>query len=342
MLAIIDVLLTTARVLLSFLSNRNKLPKRSWRSEFVSRLARDFLNRSIVHPYNWMRQRQACLTLYSPDLFKVRVEQQAFAGVSCLVVCPKSSKASKTIVYFHGGGYALGSAKGYQLTAAKLALKAKAKVILVDYRRVPAAALPAAQEDSFAVVNMLLQDDRSQRLVLMGDSAGGALCLATLKRLNQIKAKQDSEEKMLSRISACVMISPWVAPLNPEKLSIENASCDILNASITQHWVNTFFLNETHREWIDFSEVSALDIAPVDWPKLYIQVAGAEVFYNQVNDLSVQLKLIGVSHEFDVFPDQFHVFQTFSPIVPEADDALSAIAQFVRSDHIADPAVLVR
>ena len=326
MRALFDVFFTCIKVGASCFTNRNKLANRSWRGEFIFRLAKSFLSRSIGKEFTWIRTRQKLLTLYSPDLLKVRSEKIFIAGVTCLSVQTKQeANPSSTIIYFHGGGYAVGSADGYHLMAAKIALKCQAKVIVVDYRLVPEFALPTAQDDCYAVTQYVLAD-KTHKVLLMGDSAGGALCLSMLKRLKA--AKQDES---LSRLAGCALISPWVAPLSYKNLSLENEASDMLDRHITQCWVDTFYQSEAQGQEVDLSDIQSLGLAKKDWPPLYIQAAGAEVFLKQVQTLSDQLASMTIQHEFEVFADQFHVFQTFSPIVPEANDALNKIAGFVRS-----------
>ncbi len=329
MFAALDVLFTCLKTFVSCLINRKKLAKRSWRGEFIFRLAKSFLTRSIGKDFKWIRDRQKLLTLFSPDLLKVSSEKLTIAGVNCIAMRPKNlPDPAKTIVYFHGGGYAVGSADGYQLMAAKIALMNKANVVVVDYRLVPEFTLPAAQDDCYAVTQALLTKPPKQKLILMGDSAGGALCLATLKRL---KTASNADLDLLSRITACVLISPWLTPLSYENLSLENEATDMLDRHITQYWVDTFYQTEVQKEFLDFSDISSLGIPKDQWPKLYIQVAGAEVFLKQVLTLSEQLEALDIKHDIDNFADQFHVFQTFSPLVPEAKDALKGVAAFLRS-----------
>tara|TARA_R110002167_G_scaffold24249_5_gene85612 strand:+ start:519 stop:1514 length:996 start_codon:yes stop_codon:yes gene_type:complete len=330
MLAVLDVFYAVLKVLVScltsFLMGNDKLPERSWRGEFIARLAKSLLTRSINKDFDWIRSRQAVLTLYSPDLLKVEKVKADIAGVPCITLQPKKlSDPKKVIVYFHGGGYAVGSAAGYQLMGAKLALMCQAKVVLVDYRLVPDYALPAAQEDCYAVTQELIQKFAGHKIILMGDSAGGALCLSTLKRLN------DASNSGLTEIAASVLISPWVAPLSYKNLSLENEGTDMLDRHITQYWVDTFCQSDAQRKEVDFSDIQTLGLAKEHWPSLYIQAAGAEVFLGQVQTLSEQLNAIGAEHDLDIFTDQYHVFQTFSPLVPEAKDALKAIASFVGS-----------
>ena len=330
MLAVLDVFYTVLKTLvsclISCLRGGQKLPKRSWRGEFIARLAKSLLTRSIGKNFEWIRSRQQVLTLYSPDLLKINSEETDIAGVPCIILqAKKCFEPERVIVYFHGGGYAVGSASGYKLMGAKLALMCQAKVVLVDYRLVPNHPLPAAQDDCYAVTDALIQKSSAQKIMLMGDSAGGALCLSTLKRLNE------ASTEALKKVTASVLISPWVAPLSYHNLSLENEGTDMLDRNITQYWADTFCQSNAQKQEVDFSDINNLGLAKAHWPKLYIQAAGAEVFLGQVQALSKQLNEIGIEHDMDIFADQFHVFQTFSPLVPEAKDALMAIASFIKA-----------
>lgn len=328
MLAALDVFFTVIKTFVSCFTRRHKLPRRSWRGEFIFRLAKSLLTRSIGKDFEWIRARQNLLTLLSPDVLKVTIQRTQINDVPCISFQSKKILNTDTIIiYIHGGGYAVGSAEGYKLTCAKLALQCNAKVISVDYRLVPDFPLPAAQDDCFAVTHAIASQHPQQKIILMGDSAGGTLCLSALQRL---KACPSPEDDAIRKITACVLISPWVAPLSYENLSLENETHDMLDRPITQYWVDTFYHSETLKNEVDFSDITCLGLTENSWPKLYIQAAGAEVFLKQVKGLSEQLSELGVPHEFKIFPDQFHVFQTFSPLVPEAKTALSDIAEFVR------------
>lgn len=328
-MAFLDVLFTSIKTLLSCLFNRRKLAKRSWRGEFVVRLVKSLLRRSIGKEFRGVRKRQAMLTLFTPALLKVKRRKLLIAGVPCIEFVPNSlASPEKTILYIHGGGYTIGSAAGCQFMAAKLALRSQAKVILVDYRLVPEHPLPAAQDDCYAVTLESLRQKRNKVLILMGDSAGGALCLSTLKRLQERRAIDGFSP---ADIRACVLISPWLAPLNPDKLSLENQTTDSIDKVITDYWVNTFFQSEDLRSEIDFSQLTALGIDRHVMPRLYLQVAGAEIFLKQVLQFKEQLEAGGFEYQIDIFEDQFHGFQTFLPLVPEAYAAISKLRSFVNS-----------
>jgi acetyl esterase len=85
------------------------------------------------------------------------------------------------VLYFHGGGFVLGSLDSHQMVTARLAIDTGLDVIAVDYRLAPEHRAPAAHDDCLAVTLAALSGrlpfDVSAHapLQLAGDSAGGTL-----------------------------------------------------------------------------------------------------------------------------------------------------------------------
>lgn len=112
---------------------------------------------------------------------RVPHRREVIGGVACLVAGP--SKAARplavadapTVVYAHGGGYALGSAAVAIPITARLAAGGL-RVVSVDYRQPPEHTFPAALNDVLAVYLELAASDTP--LALAGDSSGGALALS--------------------------------------------------------------------------------------------------------------------------------------------------------------------
>ena len=74
------------------------------------------------------------------------------------------------VLFFHGGGYVVGSLESHDDCCAGLAARAGCEVIALDYRLAPEHPFPAACEDALAAAGAL-----EGPLVLAGDSAGGTL-----------------------------------------------------------------------------------------------------------------------------------------------------------------------
>ncbi len=84
------------------------------------------------------------------------------------------------LLYFHGGGFVVGSLKTHDSLCRQLALRSGCAVLALDYRLAPEHPFPAAVDDSWAALQFVAtQADTlgldGSRLAVGGDSAGGTL-----------------------------------------------------------------------------------------------------------------------------------------------------------------------
>jgi acetyl esterase/lipase len=91
---------------------------------------------------------------------------------------PASPGPHPIVVYFHGGGWVLGSHDSDDPFCRDLCVRADAVVVSVDYRHAPEARFPAAADDGFAAVRWIAANaerlgGRPGRLAVCGWSAGG-------------------------------------------------------------------------------------------------------------------------------------------------------------------------
>ncbi|XP_062225785.1 probable carboxylesterase 13 [Phragmites australis] len=113
------------------------------------------------------------------------------------------------VVYFHGGGFVVGSAASgaYHRCLNDLAAACPAVAVSVDYRLAPEHPLPAAYEDSLAALKWALSaadpwlaaHGDPARVFLAGDSAGGNIC-------HHLAMHTDMRDVGLKGI---VLIHPW-------------------------------------------------------------------------------------------------------------------------------------
>ncbi|SEK06904.1 alpha/beta hydrolase [Paraburkholderia diazotrophica] len=92
------------------------------------------------------------------------------------------------VLYFHGGGFVVGSLASHDLITARIAADTGLCVIAVDYRLAPEHPAPAAHEDCLAVTRAALDGRLPFGLVptslqLAGDSAGATLAASVAMRL---------------------------------------------------------------------------------------------------------------------------------------------------------------
>jgi acetyl esterase len=113
------------------------------------------------------------------------VAEWEIGGVPSLVVTPigsggTGSDPSPVLVWFHGGGWVIGSAEQSLHTARDLAAGAGCIVVVPDYRLAPEHPFPAAFDDALAVTRAVVDQPGQvggdpSRIAVGGDSAGGNL-----------------------------------------------------------------------------------------------------------------------------------------------------------------------
>jgi acetyl esterase/lipase len=72
-----------------------------------------------------------------------------------------------------------------------------------------------------------------------------------------------------------------------------------------------------------------------DLPPLLIQVGSAEVLLDDSTRLAARASAAGVRTTLEVWPDMIHVWQSFAAILPEANQAIERIVEFIRK-HLRD------
>ena len=92
----------------------------------------------------------------------------------------ESDEAMPALVWYHGGGWTIGSIEGADANCRRLATLADCVVISVDYRMGPEDPFPAAVDDAYAIAVWAVQNAPRmnidpERIAVGGDSAGGNL-----------------------------------------------------------------------------------------------------------------------------------------------------------------------
>lgn len=110
------------------------------------------------------------------------VDDVVLAEVPVRIYRPAGADGS-AVVFFHGGGWVLGSIETHDRQCRQLAEGTGATVVNVGYRLAPEHPFPAAYDDALAVTRHILGGAQAPtmdptRVALAGDSAGGNLAAA--------------------------------------------------------------------------------------------------------------------------------------------------------------------
>jgi acetyl esterase/lipase len=242
-------------------------------------------------------------------------------GISGEWLVPKDGVRNAAILYLHGGAYVVGSPTSHRAMVSQIAAASSVSVLSLDYRLAPEHPFPAAQEDAVAAFLWLQEKCNipAERIVVMGDSAGGGLTLSMAIRLRDIG---------LPLPRALICISPWT------DLTMGGDSVKDLMGK-DPFFTHTDELSEAASAYaggalLDNPGISPLFADMTGLPDLFVQVGADEILLSDSLDLVEAAKKVGIEARADVWPGMWHVWHLFHDYMPESRQALSAIGSRVR------------
>jgi monoterpene epsilon-lactone hydrolase len=245
-------------------------------------------------------------------------------GVDGEWIVPSDAPGDKAILYFHGGGFRLGSVTSHRDLIARIADASGLRVLAFNYRLAPEHRFPAALEDALAAYAwMLEQGFKPENIALAGDSAGGNLVLTLLLSL------RDRDEPLPV---AGALMSPWTDLAATGESFQSRATAD----PIHQRSMILALAKGYMREGGDPLDplVSPLYADLAGLPPLLVHAGDRETVRDDATMLAETAKAAGVDVELRVWDGMIHVFQMF-PEIPQAREAIAAIAAFLRQNlHI--------
>jgi acetyl esterase len=118
--------------------------------------------------------------LFGPKEEVASVRDIEVGGVPVRVYSPEERGDLPVVVYFHGGGWVIGSLETHDGACRAIANRSGCRIASVDYRLAPEHRFPAAVDDCWTVTRWAF--DQSPRVAVAGDSAGGNLAAVVTRR----------------------------------------------------------------------------------------------------------------------------------------------------------------
>lgn len=235
---------------------------------------------------------------------------------------PKAA-SDRVILQLHGGGYVGPLHDLYRQMAVRHAVVTDAaETYMLHYRLAPEHTYPAALEDAAAVYNELLRRGiEPERIVVMGDSAGGNLALALSVYL---------KEHHLPQPKLLVLISPWTTMAGDIPSRVYNADRDMVLGKGTPMYAEV----ENPPSYAKgFSRtdprLSPLYADLTGLPPMLIQAGGYELLLDDSTELLKKAAADNVNVTLTVYPGMPHDFALVMPELQESVDSFREIRDFV-------------
>lgn len=254
-------------------------------------------------------------------------------GVGGEWVLADGADPNNRLLYIHGGAFRIGSLKSHRYIASEFSRLAGVAVLSIDYRMQPEFKTLHCHEDCRTAYEWMLDNGPSEakpakHVFIAGDSAGGNLTLALLAwARDNNKRSADAAVAMAPNTDASLSSPSWKS----------NADTDPFLGPVLGKAVRTPAmllrpaLSKAAGKPVNDPEISPLFGDLSNLPPTLIQVSSDEMLFDDGVRYTNKAISQGSNVTLQVWPTMVHVFQGFAPDLPEANEALELIGQFIRS-----------
>jgi acetyl esterase len=234
------------------------------------------------------------------------------------------------VLFFHGGGFVIGSLQTHDRFCRNLAAEMGAQVLSADYRLAPEHRLPAAINDAEEVWDWLQGQTQQpgfdpRRIVVCGDSAGAALSMAVCEHAN--RAPEDIVPENITPAGCqpvgVVLIYPplGIGCETPSRRSMAEAEI-VLNGELID-WFEEHAV-DTSAEALPDASTLTLDA----FPPMLVITCGFDPLRDEGAEIVAAAEATGASPQHKEYPHLFHGFITMAGLFPEADAVVQDVVKF--------------
>jgi len=264
-----------------------------------------------------------------PEMAKVRNSRVKVAGGAIPVrVYRPTEQPAGVIVYYHGGGFVLGSIEDSDALSRHLAQRTGCTVMSVGYRLAPEFRYPTAVEDSWAALvwaDQHITELAGGRvpLIVAGDSAGGNLAAVVARRSAQ---DHDAADPSL-QVALQILVYP-VTDCDPDCLSYTDPANQLMLTAGSMGWFWDHYAPDVlARQHPDAAPLRAPVLSGL--PPAVIITAEHDVLRDEGELYATRLMKAGVPVRFRRFDGQMHGFFGMTGILPGAEAGLDYVADAV-------------
>lgn len=226
------------------------------------------------------------------------------------------------LVFYHGGGFVVGSIGTHASLTAEIARQLDVPVVSVEYRLAPEHPWPAAPDDAEAAARWVAANGAAlgrevTGLILSGDSAGGTLTLTTALAL---------------RDKPAAVPVKLTIPLYPmADASKAYPSSTAFNQGFALDQTSMTYFNEAYRADVNSPRHSALLADLKGFPPTVLATASLDPLHDGGLAFALKLAAAGVPIGYYEAAGNIHGFATYRKVIPSAQGDLDRILAMART-----------
>ncbi len=270
------------------------------------------------------RDTRSALSPKAPGIAEVRLHVFDSA-VAVRSYRPVLDETLPALVFFHGGGWAIGDLDTHDVLCRQLALGARCAVFSVDYRLAPEHPFPAAVEDCFSATQFVFRHAQAlqvqaERIAVGGDSAGGNLAAVVA-----LMARDQGGPPL-----ACQLLIYPATDQRCQHASHErNGEGYLLTKDSIRYFRAAYLPQEKDRT--DWRASPLLAQSHAGLPPAFVLTAGYDPLVDEGRAYAQRLAKAGVEVSYREHADMVHGFILFGGVVDTANAAVEECARHLRT-----------
>jgi acetyl esterase len=227
------------------------------------------------------------------------------------------------LVYFHGGGWVVGSLESADGSCRAIANRSRCVVVSVGYRLAPETKFPGAVEDAYAAVRWVADDAAElkvdpARIAAGGSSAGGNLAAAAA-----LVARDRGGPKI-----AFQLLTVPVTELSADAPSYREFAEGYGLSRADMEWYGTHYVRTAADADDPLASVLRADLKGM--PPAFVITAECDPLRDDGEAYAENLRKLGIRARYKRYPGMFHGFMSFPAVLPEAAEALDDAGHALR------------
>ena len=226
------------------------------------------------------------------------------------------------LVYYHGGGFAIGDLETHDGHCRRMAAYAGIRVLAIDYRLAPEHPFPAGHDDCLAATRWAFDHAAEigvdpTRIAVGGCSAGGNLAASI-----SVDMKNDPQRKIAFQL----LLYPGIWP-DVETQSRKDLDGPVLTKAAIA-WFDKCLAAlghpQAHRAMLGRADVAGT-------PPALVITAGYDPLKDEGRDFAARLNAAGVKATHKEYPDMVHDFLIMGDVSPAIDAAAHEVADALKA-----------
>lgn len=262
-----------------------------------------------------------------PKAALARVEDFAIPArdghrLAARLYAPAAAPGLPVLLYFHGGGFTIGSIATHDILCRELGRLAGCAVVSLEYRLAPEHRFPVAHEDAWDATRWLSAHGKElgvdpSRLALGGDSGGGTLAAA---------CALEARDAGLP-IALQLLFYPGVAAWQRADSHRRYGEGLVLEQAHIEYFFRNYIDDAQREDW----RFAPLDSADVDGvAPAWFGMAECDPLFDDGLSYADKLRAAGVAVDLEIYRGVTHEFIKMGRMLPEARQAHADAAAALR------------